>query len=169
MENEKWQREQAAEQPDRETAHRCVDILIRTMERCFHSESSLTVRALARALSEKYHIAHDVCLTAVWGSWARFVYRDCLPRFVDFAAEVMEVPPEPTPEQMAVAGIEALEAFFKSLDLPTNIPSLGILPTDTELLELAHQCALSAGGVDGEKTLTEEDVYRVYKMANSAR
>ncbi len=36
-----------------------------------------------------FDVAHGAGLAAIWGSWARYVYKDCLPRFVKFAVNVM--------------------------------------------------------------------------------
>ncbi len=97
------------------------------------------------------------------GSWARYVCKDCLPRFKQFALNVMEVEDAGSDEEIALRGIEALEEFFRSINMPTNLRELGVKPTDEELALMAHKCAV---GVDGEmgsaKVLHEEDMLSIY-------
>ena len=52
-----------------------------------------------------YDVAHGAGLAALWGSWARYVYRDCLPRFVKFARTVMGVEGT-SDEDTALKGID---------------------------------------------------------------
>lgn len=46
---------------------------------------------LEHELGGMFDVTHGAGLSAVWPSWARYVYKDCLPRFVKFARDVMEV------------------------------------------------------------------------------
>ena len=43
---------------------------------------------LEHEIGGMFDVAHGAGLAAVWGSWARYVYRDCLPRFKSFARKV---------------------------------------------------------------------------------
>ena len=62
-----------------------------------------------------YDVAHGAGLAAIWGSWARYVYKDCLPRFEKFAMNVMQVDPEGTANDVALRGIEAMEDFYREI------------------------------------------------------
>ena len=46
---------------------------------------------LEHEIGGMFDVAHGAGLAAVWGSWARYVYNDCLPRFVRFAVNVMGI------------------------------------------------------------------------------
>ena len=70
-------------------------------------------------------------------------------------------------EEIAIKGIEAMEEFYHSIDMPTSIKELGISPTEKELCLMAHKCSLVAGGAKGiAKVLHEKDMLEIYKMAN---
>lgn len=133
---------------------------------CGNGGDDFATHGLEHELGGIFDVAHGAGLAAVWGSWARYVYRDCLPRFVRFAKEVMGVKADGTPEEIAVKGIEAMEAFFRSIHMPTSMKELGVEPTDEQMRRLAQMCAAAAGGKKGSaKVLYEEDMYRIYQMA----
>ena len=113
-------------------------------------------------------MTHGAGLTAVWGSWARYVYKDCLPRFVRFAANVVGVEPQASDEETALLGIAAMEDFFRSIGMPTNLKELGVRPSEEDILLLAHNCAVATGGkVGSAKKLYETDMANIYRMANA--
>lgn len=113
-----------------------------------------------------YDVAHGAGLAAVWGSWARYVYKDCLHRFVRFAKNVMGVCAEGSDEEIALRGIEAMEDFFHAINMPINMRELGIQPTRQELADMARKCSIACGGAQGSaKVLYEEDMLKIYEMA----
>ena len=78
----------------------------------------------------------------------------------------MSVCAEGSDEEIALKGIEAMEAFYREIKMPTNLRELGIRPTEEELREMAHKCALGVGGAKGSiKVLYEADMLAVLKMA----
>lgn len=124
------------------------------------------VHALGHELSALYDVAHGAALTAVWGSWARYVYKNCLNRFHLFAVQVMGMRPNGTREELALKGIDACEEWFRSMGLPTSIAELGVNPTDDDLRLMARKCAAGCGGVKGScMKLHEEDMYNIYRSA----
>ncbi len=113
-----------------------------------------------------FDVAHGAGLAAIWGTWARYVYKDCLHRFKRFALNVMEVENKGSDEEIALAGIEAMEDFYRSINMPTNLHELGINPTDDDLVTMAHKCALGVGGSKGSaKLLFEEDMLAIYRAS----
>ncbi len=121
---------------------------------------------LEHELGGMFDVTHGAGLAAVWPSWARYVYKDCLPRFVRFARNVMGVEPRATDEETALAGIAALEAFFRSIHMPVTLKELGVEPTQEQILAMAASCARGAGGRKGTaKVLYEEDMAAIYRMA----
>ena len=121
---------------------------------------------LEHELGGLYDVAHGAGLAALWGSWARYVYKECLPRFYRFAIEVMGVKDEGNKEEVALKGIEAVEKFFKDIHMPVSMAELGIQPTEEELELMAHKCSIASGGKKGSaKVLVEEDMLAIYKMA----
>ena len=63
---------------------------------------------LEHELGGMFDVTHGAGLAAVWPSWARYVYKDCLHRFVRFAVNVMGVEPDgKSDDKIALAGISA--------------------------------------------------------------
>lgn len=124
--------------------------------------------SLGHELSAKYDVAHGASLTAVWGAWARYVYKNknCLNRFHKFAVQVMGVRPSGTREELALKGIEACVEWFASLGLPTSIRALGVNPTQDELKLLAKNYIEHNGSGKGScKKLDESDAIAIYTSA----
>ena len=121
---------------------------------------------LEHELGGMFDVTHGAGLSAVWPSWARYVYRDCLPRFVKFARNVMNVEPGASDEETALRGIAALEDFFRSIHMPVTLRELGVEPTEEQILAMAASCAKGAGGKKGTaKLLYQADMAEIYRMA----
>ena len=133
---------------------------------CGNDGGDWMTHMLEHELGGMYDVAHGAGLAASWGSWARYVYRDCLPRFRRFAVNVMGVEPAGTDEEIALKGIEAMEAFFRRIHMPTNLRELGVNPTEEEYAALARKCAIGVGGAQGSaRLLREEDMLAIYKAS----
>ncbi len=120
---------------------------------------------LEHEMGGMFDVTHGAGLTAIWGSWARYVYKDCLPRFVKFAKNVMGVEGSDD-EDTALKGICALEDFFRSIGMPVNMRELGIAPSEEQILAMARSCAEANGGKKGSaKVLYPEDMAQIYRLA----
>lgn len=136
---------------------------------CGSDGGDWATHALEHELGGLYDVAHGAGLTAIWGSWARLVLPYCLPRFHQFAVRVMGVPDEGTPESVALQGIAAMEDFFRSIDMPTSLPALGVTVTEADIQTMVEKCMAACGGVKGSaKRLTAEDMAAIYRAANCA-
>jgi alcohol dehydrogenase YqhD (iron-dependent ADH family) len=121
---------------------------------------------LEHELGGLYDVAHGAGLAAIWGTWARYVYKNCLPRFKKFALNVMEVENRGTDEEIALCGIEAMEEFYRKIKMPTNLRELGVKPTEEELALMAKKCAIGVGGAKGSaKLLKEDDMLAIYRAS----
>ena len=133
---------------------------------CGASGVDFATHGLEHELGGLYDVAHGAGLAALWGSWARYVYKECLHRFYRFAIEVMDVKEKGSKEEVALKGIEAVEDFFRKINMPTSMTELGIEPTEEELELLAHKCSIASGGKKGAaKVLVEGDMLAIYRMA----
>ncbi|MDO4617524.1 MAG: iron-containing alcohol dehydrogenase [Lachnospiraceae bacterium] len=133
-----------------------------------HDTKDFSSHRLEHEMGGMFDVTHGAGLAAVWGSWARYVYKECLPRFVRFAEKVMDIKRTDgmDDEQFALAGIQAIEQFFHQIGMPVNMKELGIEPTEEQLHEMAAGCSRASGGKLGSaKVLVEEDMYNIYKMA----
>ncbi len=121
---------------------------------------------LEHELGGMFDVAHGAGLAAVWGSWARYVYRDGLDRFVSFAEHVMGVERMESREATALRGIEAMEEFFRSIGMPTTMRELGIEPAEEQIDQMAQKCSIAAKGAAGKiRPLKKEDLANIYRMA----
>lgn len=118
-------------------------------------------------LGGMFDVAHGAGLAAVWGSWARYVYKEGVDKFVQFAVNVMGIPKDSgTPEEVALAGIRAMEDFYHSIDMPASLTELGVEPTDEQIKDMAQKCVFfGQRTVGGFKVLKAEDVEKIYQMA----
>ncbi len=133
---------------------------------CGNGGNDFASHMLEHELSGFFDVTHGAGLTAVWGSWARYVYKNCLHRFERFAVNVMQAQPGANAEETALRGIEAMEGFFRSLGLPTDIRGLGVELSDAQIAEMAHSAALGSGGGKGSAMfLAEKDIAAIYAMA----
>jgi alcohol dehydrogenase YqhD (iron-dependent ADH family) len=123
---------------------------------CGNDGGDWMTHKLEHELGGLFDVAHGAGLAAIWGSWARYVYKNCLHRFKKYALNVMEVEERGSDEEIALCGIEATEDFFRSIDMPTNLRELGIKPTDDDLKTMAKKCAIGVGGKKGSARVLDE-------------
>lgn len=133
---------------------------------CGSDGGDFATHVLEHEIGGMFDVAHGAGLAAVWGSWARYVMKDCLIRFHRFAVNVMGIADTGTKEETAMKGICALEDFFRSIHMPVTMQELGISPTDEQLKTMAHMCSIASGGSKGSaKKLLEEDMLHIYRTA----
>lgn len=101
--------------------------------------------------------AHGMGLAAVSLPYYRLVYKFGLDKFVRFATEVWGVSKEgKTKEQIALEGIDALEAFTKECGIVTSLEALG---ATKEMLPKIAESTIIIG--NGYKKLTSEEVLNI--------
>ncbi len=121
---------------------------------------------LEHELGGMFDVAHGAGLAAVWGSWARYVMDARPERFARFAVQAMGVEDTGNAVETARKGIEAMEEFYRSIEMPTSLKELGIEPTEDEIQELARKCSFDGSRTIGcVKKLGQEDIYQIYKNA----
>ncbi|MBR0148482.1 MAG: iron-containing alcohol dehydrogenase [Lachnospiraceae bacterium] len=134
---------------------------------CGNNGGDWMTHKIEHELGGLFDVAHGAGLAAVWGSWARYVYKDCLPRFKRFALNVMGMGDVGSDEEIALKGIEALEDFFRSIKMPTNLRELGVDATDDDLILMAKKCAdgLPNGEFGSAKVLNEQAILEIFKAS----
>lgn len=122
---------------------------------------------LEHEMGGMFDVTHGAGLAALWPSWARYVYKDCLPRFVRFARNVMGVTTDGTDEEIALKGIDAMVDLYHSIGMPASFHELGIDPTDAQIDEMARRCLEASGSALGSaKKLDLDDMIAIYHAAN---
>lgn len=122
---------------------------------------------LGHELSARFDEAHGATLSAVWGSWARYVYQIDVERFAHYGRSVWNIT-EADPEKAALQAIEATEAFWRSIDMPICLGQMktGVL-SDEVLRTMANLATKDDTVLLGTfKKMNAEDLYQIYQMAN---
>ena len=121
---------------------------------------------LEHELGGVYDVTHGAGLAAIWGSWARYVYEVNPERFAQFATNVFDIPCGTDFKETALAGIEAMENFFRSVKMPTSLHELGLDLSDQEIHDLAFKCSFEDTRTIGVfKQLNMKDMEKIYLMA----
>ena len=127
-----------------------------------------TTHQLGHALSEKFDAIHGETLSAMWGSWARYVWETKPARFARFARNVWDVD-DVDADEAAMLGIEATENFFRSLHMPVSLGELKGVGVQSEegLQELALRCSYQKTRTIGSfRVLGYDDMLEIYRLAN---
>ena len=134
---------------------------------CGNDGGDFVSHNLEHQMGALYDVAHGAGLAAVWGSWARYVMDGCLDRFVKYAVNVWGVDASgKTDEEIALAGIEATEDFYRKIGMPTNMRELGIEPTDEEIDRMVQMVMdTNPKGRGSAKHLYADDFRAIYQMA----
>lgn len=121
---------------------------------------------LEHELGGMFDVTHGAGLAAVWGSWARYVYKTSPRRFARFAVKVMGVPDYKEDDKTSLEGIKAMEQFYKSIGMPISVRELGIELTDEQIHELAYKCSFENTRTIGRfQVLDMEDMKNIFTMA----
>lgn len=121
---------------------------------------------LEHELGGMFDVAHGAGLAAVWGSWARYVLDAGPARFASLLGGLFELPKEGDDTARALAGIEQMEAFFRSIGMPASLRELGVAPTEEQLREMAEKCCWNGRRlIGGMKRLNAQDALAIYRMA----
>ena len=125
-----------------------------------------SVHKLGHALGAKYDKAHGATLSAVWGSWAEYVYKNDEERFAHYAKKVWGVEEEDV-AKAAKEGIRRTVEYFREIHMPTNLKELEIGEVSEEdLRELSMAATLNdTVKLSKIKELTAEDVYQIFRKA----
>lgn len=124
---------------------------------------------LEHELGGLFDVAHGAGLAAIWGSWARHVWRAAPHRFVKLARNVLDIAPGQTQTQTVEAGIRAMEDFFRSIGMPTSLDALGVHPTQAQIERMAAGCLRATGGRCGSiLQLERQDMIEIYQNAQKA-
>ena len=133
---------------------------------CGNDGGDFASHLLEHEIGGMFDVAHGAGLAAIWGSWARYVIDNCTPRFAKFAVNVMGVEPGKDDMETGLKGIEAMEDFYRAINMPTNLKELGIDPTEEQFETMAKNARIAAGGPKGSaKKLEAEDMLKIYQMA----
>ncbi|NHN30585.1 iron-containing alcohol dehydrogenase [Paenibacillus agricola] len=114
-------------------------------------------------ISAIYDIAHAEGLSILFPNWMKYVHKERIDRFVQFAVRVWNVDPAgKSDEDIALAGIQATRDYFTRIGAPA---SLGDLKIDGKDLERMAKETVRYGPVGSFKKLNEEDVRQILELS----
>lgn len=117
-------------------------------------------RQMAYQLEAYADCDHGGGLAVLQPVYYRHIYKDGPGKFKRFAAEVWGISPEgKTDEEIACAGIDALEDFIREMGLPATLRELGV-DENTDLKAIADSCAIVSGGY---RRLTHGEIFEIFR------
>ena len=117
------------------------------------------VHMLGQAVGAHTDATHGMTLAAVSLPYYRHIMPCGLKKFARFAANVWDIPREgKSDEQLAAAGLAALEAWMREIGVSLNITELGA--TETMLPAIADSTFILTGGY---KKLTRDEVIAILR------
>ncbi len=126
--------------------------------------SDWATHEIEHTLSGEWDVAHGAGLSAVWGSWARYVYKDNVSRFCKIGNEIFGL--KDTNEEVALKTIQLIEDFFVSINMPINITQLGFKMTEELACKLSNIATNNARKEIGNfKKLNCNDVKSILLLA----
>lgn len=125
-------------------------------------ETDWATHSIEHAVSAVYDIPHGGGLAIIFPKWMRYVYRENVQRFKRYATEVWGVDPAgKSDDEIALAGIEATEAFFTRIGAPTRLADYQI---GDEKLQVMAEKATPFGSIGRFKKLASTDVAEILRM-----
>ncbi|MGI6434648.1 MAG: iron-containing alcohol dehydrogenase [Syntrophomonadaceae bacterium] len=116
---------------------------------------------MEHSLSAFYPVAHGTGLAVLLPAWMRYVYKNDPQSFERFAEKIFGITAGAGEERIK-AGIDALQAFFVSLGIPSRLRDLKV---DEVELEAMAANALLRGPLGVLQKLNQADVLEIYRQA----
>lgn len=129
-------------------------------------EYLMQVHQMEHEISGMYpRVAHGAGLSALFCSWARYVCKNDVDRFAQLAVRVWNVDMNfEDPMKTALAGIQAMEDFCRSIGMPVSLSELDI--NDEKFEEMADKCTLCGKRtLPGIRELGRQEIIDIYRMA----
>lgn len=126
-----------------------------------------STHGLEHELSALYDVSHGAGLAVMFPAYMKYTVDEDVNRYRRLAVNVWGVTDNPEhPRQVALEGIARMEAFFRSIGMPTRFEELGARREDIDklLTKLAINYGTEFGGF---KRLNLEDARRIYELAAS--
>ncbi len=135
---------------------------------CGKALRGLTVHQLAHAIGGKHDdVAHGAALAVLYPAWSKFMYKYDTRRFCRIAKHVFGIPFHEygsDRDLTALAGIQAMKGYFKSIGMPITMAELGVTPDEYD--ELADM--ITMGGtitIPSYIPIGREEIFEIFRLA----
>lgn len=128
--------------------------------------TQLVVHQFEHEVSGLYpQVAHGAGLAAIWCSWARYVYKANIPRWLQYASHIWNIDIDfEHPEQTIERAINLQEHYYAAIGMPTNLRALGVKEESLEPMALA--CSRNkTRKLLGDVPLGYDEILAIYKLA----
>jgi len=124
-----------------------------------------STHGLEHELSALYDVTHGAGLAVMFPAYMRYTVNEDVQRYRRLAVKVFGIKDNPKkPLKVALAGIDALEDFFRKIGMPTSFKEIGANPEDID--KLLEKLRINRGERFGQfKELTMEDARKIYELA----
>ncbi|MCJ7665812.1 MAG: iron-containing alcohol dehydrogenase [Actinobacteria bacterium] len=114
-------------------------------------------------LSAIYDIPHGEGLAIIFPAWMKYVYKDNILKFAQFAERVWSVDTDLDDlEGTALEGITRVEAYYREIGLPVRLNEIEI--GEDRFEEMAAKCTQD-GPVGKFRELKKDDIIKIYRLA----
>ena len=118
-------------------------------------------------LSALYDVAHGAGLAVVFPAWMRYHMHKNVMRFAQFAVRVYNCEMNfENPEETALRGIEAHEAFLREIGMPLTLRELGAKTEDIPALAAKTKKNNPDGTTGGVFHMTPADIEAILRIAD---
>ncbi|MFD0586605.1 iron-containing alcohol dehydrogenase [Paenibacillus sp. GCM10027627] len=126
-------------------------------------ENDWATHGIEHEVSAIYDIPHGAGLAVIYPNWMRYVYKERIDRFAQFAVRVWGIDPSgKSDDEVALAGIEATRDFFNRIGAESRLAEFGI---GEENLDRMAEEAVRYGAIGSFKELKKEDVREILRMS----
>ncbi|MEA1975324.1 MAG: iron-containing alcohol dehydrogenase [Bacillota bacterium] len=128
-------------------------------------ETDWSSHMIEHELSGIYDIAHGAGLSIIFPAWMKYVYKNDIAKFAQFANRVFGIEINPKNlEVTALLGIKAVEDFYKSIEMPIRLNQVSI--SDEYFEEMAQKATnFNKKKIGKFVTLAAEDIVKIFKLA----
>ena len=127
-------------------------------------EEDWASHGMEHQLSAVYDIAHGAGLAIMYPAWMKYVYKHNLDRFAQFSNKIFGVEINKNNlEETALKGIEKLEQFYKSINMPIRMSDIDITDENIELM--ANKATHTNETIGSFVKLDKQDIINIYKLA----
>lgn len=125
--------------------------------------SDWATHGIANPISAIYDVTHGYSLSIIFPAWAKYVYRNKINRFAQYANRVWNIEIDLNNlELTALEGIQRTEDFFRELGAPVRLKDIGI---DERNFEIMSRRCVENGPIGSFVTLEYQDIKEIYYNA----
>jgi len=126
-------------------------------------ENDWATHDIEHEVSAIYDIPHGAGLAVIFPNWMKYVYKERIDRFVQFATRVWGINGEGmSDEEIALAGIETTRSFFTRIGAESRLADFNI---GAEQLDRMAEEAVRYGDLGSFKRLGKQDVLAILEAS----